>query len=91
MVSCDSVTVWVDNNFRERLARLTFVFNVSRVTKRGPGGAAQKRSGAAARSSRFIGSPLHCRLILVMRCKQRYLLRAKRSVRPRAKLRACRN
>lgn len=26
-----------------------------------------------------------------MRCKQRYLLRAKRYVRPRAKLRACRN
>jgi len=47
MVSCDNVTVWVDNNFRERLARLTCVFNVLRVTKRGRCGAKKERRRGA--------------------------------------------
>lgn len=80
------VVVCVDNNFRGRLARPTHVYfqRVASCQAR-PACGAKKERRRGARSSRFIGSPLHCRLISVMRCKQRYLLRAKRSARARAR------
>lgn len=56
--------VRVDNNFRGSRDRLTCIFNVSRVAKRGAAsaaaaGAAQKRSGAAARVSRVLSALLY--------------------------------